>query len=226
MKKHFIHIPKNAGMTIRLCNELKPRITLSGKSNLVSQEYANTLLKTMNKYGEHHGYEHARWRDVKKSLRNGPCFAIVRNPWAKVVSRYTFLIHEIERGAEAVINNPTYIRCSFEEFLEQRQLWVKPYFWHRAIKGWYQQKDHVVDESGNLRCDILRAEELNKDINEYFSVNLKLQSRNVSNTGKKDYKLFYTPLTKKIIEDWYSEDIEFFGFKFDGIATKHIWNRA
>jgi len=83
--------------------------------------------------------------------------------------------------------------------------------------------DYVTDEDGNLQCDVLRTESLNADITKYFGFDPKLQRRNVSNIKNVDYRDVYTPETKKIVADWYGEDIEFFGFTFEGPATKNRW---
>ena len=222
---NFIHIPKNGGMTIRKSADLAGLISLSIPNNHKSPAYTKAVLDQMNKYGEHHGYEHARWRDLKPSIQKNPSFAIVRNPWSKVVSRYTFLMQAFANGNKLVHESPYYSEKTFEEFLEERHEWGnKKYFWHRAIRGWYPQKDHVTDEEGNLKVDILRLEHLGEDINKYFNISIKLQSRNVSNIKKLDYKTYYNEKTKRIIEDWYAKDIDFFGFTFDGPATKNIWN--
>lgn len=237
-KAHFVHIPKNGGMTIRRSPHLKNLITTSTPNTHINPQYTKDLLTTMNKYNEHHGYEHARWRDLKPSVRNGRCFAIVRNPWSKVVSRYTFLMHIFQpenQSYKKIIKNPNYKKCSFEEFLEERHEWGgKKFFWHRAVKGWFPQKDHVTDENGNLRCDILRLEHFDEDVMKYFELKQPLHVRNVSNgerthnktqvSNKRDYKEFYTNETKEIVADWYKQDIEFFGFTFKGTATKNIWN--
>jgi hypothetical protein len=229
MKKyHFIHIPKNGGMTIRR-SQLMGNIATSTPGSHISPEYTKALHEQMAKYYEHHGNEHARWRDLNKEAQGRKCFAIVRNPWSKVVSRYTFLMsmfNPSHGSYNKMVNHPTYEPKSFEEFLEERHVWGdKEFFWHRAIRGWYCQVDHVSDFDGNIKCDILRLENLNEDVNKYFNTNINLRSRNVSNVDKKDYRDFYTPETKKIIEDWYADDIETFGFTFDGPATKNIWNK-
>ena len=224
-KINFIHIPKNAGMTIRIAPELSGKISVSTSNNHISSEYTKELLATMDHYGEHHGYEHARWRDLNTEVQKNKSFAIIRNPWSKVVSRYTF-------GLKTGTFPKSY---SFEEFLDERHKWGStPYFWHRAIKGWYPQKDHVVDEHGILQCDIIRLENLDQDLMKYFSLSKMPRIRNISNGIKqmdgsvlniRDYKEYYTSTTKHIIEDWYSADIDFFGFTFDNAATKNIWNK-
>ena len=136
-------------------------------------------------------------------------FAIVRNPYARTVSRFTFA-----RVTGDASGDNTF-RC----FLEERHKYGGlDYFWHRAIRGWYQQKDYVVDEEGNLRCDVLRLE--SNDIKDY--IGKELRRRNVSNRGE-DYRDFYGPEEYDIVTDWYKEDIDYFGFDFEGPATKNIW---
>jgi len=132
---NFIHIPKNAGMTIRHCPELKSRILLSTPDRHISPEYTKSLLMTMNKYHEHHGYEHARWRDLREDVQANQSFAIVRNPWSKVISRYTFLMNHFSPDHpkyQTMMDHPTYEAKSFEEFSSQiyiifRSLCVKFY---------------------------------------------------------------------------------------------------
>lgn len=223
----FIHIPKNGGMTIRHKESpILKRIIVAERKNHKSKEYSDAVLKTMNKYKQHHGYEHARWRDLNPSLTSKyPAFAIVRNPWSKVISRYTF----------AMIQNLRPNNYSLEQFLEERHKWGGiPYFWHRAVYGWYPQTDYVTDKEANLKCDILRFEHFDEDVMTYFNLKKPLHVRNVSNgkksqdktkiEGKKDYKEFYTEETREIVAYWYQQDIEFFGFTFEGSATKNIWN--
>ena len=84
LKKLFIHIPKNAGCTIRLNKELKNKIIDASPKTHISKAYTASLLDTMNTLGDHHGHAHARWRDFRGDLRaNHQAFTIVRNPWAR-----------------------------------------------------------------------------------------------------------------------------------------------
>ena len=108
-KINFIHIPKNGGVTIQR-SELSNRISFSSANKLKSKQYTKDLLLTMKKYGEHHGFGHARWKDLHEEYQMNPSFAIVRNPWSKVVSRYTFLLKVfsiIRHGSFYVMSNQT-----------------------------------------------------------------------------------------------------------------------
>ena len=175
----FIHIPKNAGMTIRRSPMLNNRIIIAGSNIHKSPQYSQAVLDKMNSLGDHHGFEHARWRDIHPTVRErNTAFAIVRNPWDRVVSRYFFAkkVIEIEKKVD-----PSYADISsFEAFLDERFKWgEEEYMWHRAVRGWYPAMDHITDEQGNVRCDCLRLENLSNDLIDYFDLqNMFLDSKN------------------------------------------------
>ena len=208
----FVHIPKNGGMTIRRGYN---GIILANPGNHVSPEYTQAVRETMAAHGEHHGYEHARWRDFREDLKNDyRAFGIVRNPYSRTVSRYTFARVTGDKSGQG----------SFKDFLEERHEYSGlPYFWHRAIRGWYPQKDYVTDEDGIIQCDVLRLE--SNDVKEYLGLGNELRRRGVSNRGE-DYREFYDSECYDIVTEWYREDIEFFGFGFEGPATKNVWKRG
>lgn len=220
MKKLFIHIPKNAGMTIRGNNEfLQYIIPVQRKWISNFQDFKTT----MQKYNERDikGVEHARWIDVNTSITSQyRAFAIVRNPWSKVVSRYLFAKEAVQRGTV----EETYANTkSLEHFLSERDKWIdKKYTWYRAIRGWHPQLDHVKDNNGKVRCDILRLENLKEDALAYFNMQEMPRSRNVTSI-KEDYRNLYNDRTIRMIADWYKEDIDYWGFDFDTGATKNTW---
>lgn len=224
VKKIFIHIPKNAGTTIRLSPILDKMIIPATRDVHKSKEYSDAVLSHMNSINDHHGYEHARWRDLNPGLTRGyDAFAVVRNPWDRVVSRYLFAkkVTEIEKKAPPGKHKID----SFEHFLEERFEWGNmKYMWHRAIRGWYPAYDYVTDRDGNIKCDILRFENLNKDLCSYFKIPEMTRARNVTGLTK-DYKELYTPETIQIVADWYQKDIETWGFDFDTGAKKNYWNK-
>lgn len=228
-KKLFIHIPKNGGMTIRNSPLLKKRIQIV-KKNCVPTDYLQKLTKIMRDLGrkrtQQKPTEHARWIDVKTDIVGKlGAFAIVRNPWSRVVSRYTFAkSHGQYEG-------------SFEDFLETRHESLgHDMSWHLAIKGWHNALEYVTDLSGTIKCDILRFENYNEDVVKYFNFSEKtvLDIRNVSNgikasdrksiNNRKDYKSFYNQKSIQIVADWYKDDIDTWGFDFDTGAKKNYWN--
>ncbi len=224
LRKVFIHIPKNAGMTIRRSPQLANKIMAAGPDVHKGPAYTKAVLNHMNKIGDHHGFEHARWRDCNRSIVEGHgSFAVVRNPWDRVVSRYFFAKKVIEVEKKEPVGKHQI--DSFEHFLEERHQWGgMEYMWHRAIRGWYNQREYLIDEKGTLQPDILRFEDLNRELCNYFKIPEMSRARNVTALNEGTYKDIYNSETIQIVADWYKDDIETFGFDFDTGATKNTWS--
>lgn len=231
-EKLFIHIPKNAGCTILFSDALKGKFSrIHALHHLASQEYAENMVNKMTEIENlsnapteaELGIGHARWRDVKPSFRNSmDAFAVARNPWDRTVSRYFFAKKVIEVEKKYPVGK--YKINSFEHFLEEYDQWIgQEYLHHRAIRYWGPTLDYVTDTKGNLRCDIIRFEELNKDLEAYFNIPKMTRARNVTALNKGTYKDLYTPHTIQLIADWYKEDIDFWGYDFDTGATRNYW---
>lgn len=225
-KKLFIHLTKCGGMTIRHSPFLKDKICSAGAWAHKSPQYTQAVLDKMNSTKDHHGFEHARWRDISKSALasvNNQCFAIVRNPWDRVVSRFFFAkkVIQVEKKSP-----PEYADVSsFEAFLEERHKWGhEKYMWHRAIRGWYPAFDHVSDEKGEkIMCDILSFEHYMEDFMLYFKTFEKPRIRNVTAMNPGKYQDIYSRETIQIVGDWYKKDIDTFGYDFDTGPTKNTF---
>lgn len=219
----FIHIPKNGGMTLRRHKEIRRKIILTGAGNHISEDYTRSLLQAMTINGDHHGNEHARWRDVRQDLRdNYPAFAFVRNPWDRVASRYFFAkkVIEVEKNQPKSYADVS----SFEAFLEERHKWGgKQYMWHRAVRGWYPAYDHVCDEKQKVRCQILNFHDMDRVLPIYFKLDHVPERRNVTMVNKGTYQDIYTPETIQIVADWYKKDINHWGFDFDTGPTRNYY---
>lgn len=214
----FIHIPKNAGTAIKGAEQLRGKIITPIERRLVSKAYVEDFRRSLETYRGLPNFEHARLIDVNRYVRlSSTAFAVVRNPWSRVVSRYLFAIQT--RGLTTADAHKTE---NFEEFLEERFVWAdKPFFWHRAVRGWYPQIDYLVDENRQLAVDVLRQEHLSEEVKRYFDLSEELVPRNVTKGPKFDYREIYDPKTIQIVADWYARDIETFGFDFDTSATRN-----
>ena len=210
-------------MTIRKSPLLGNRIIVAGPNLHKNSAYTKELHATMSRLGDHHGNEHARWIDLNPDVTGSyDAFAVIRNPWDRVVSRYFFAkkVIEVERKVDKSYADVS----SFEAFLEERFKWGdKEYMWHRAVRGWYPAADHIRDMDGNIRCDILSFENYNQDLCDYFGLNEMSKARNVTALNKGSYMDLYTPETIQIIADWYKSDIDMFGYDFDSGPTKNTW---
>jgi len=222
----FIHIPKNAGVSIRKSPQLAGRLLSAEPYFLKDRQYVRAVSTTMSEAGEHHGLQHARWRDVHPNVTDQlQAVAVVRNPWARTYSRWRFAQLAARQGKI----DTSKVAQTFEDFLEERHVYGgRKYYWHRAIHGWYPQVDYVTDEAGNLRADVLRLEFLGEEAMTYFGLSEPPRKRNASNKpklmqdGKGGYREAFTKETIQTVADWYASDIDFFGFDFDGPATKNV----
>ena len=232
-EKLFIHIPKNGGCTVVFSDALRGKfMRVRDHEQLVSPEYVSGLVSKMTKIENlgprpteaQLGIGHARWRDIKPAIRNSmDSFAVIRNPWDRTVSRYFFAKKVIEVEKKYPVGK--YKIDSFEHFLEEHDEWIgQDYLHHRAIRYWGPTKDYVTDTKGNLRCDVMRFENLNKDLEKYFNIPKMTRARNVTALNEGTYKDLYTDRTIQLIADWYKEDIDFWGYDFDTGPTRNYCN--
>jgi hypothetical protein len=217
-KNLFIHIPKNGGMSIRHAAALQNRVTIANRHRLKSKEYVTALKNSAAADSALPGYEHARLRDINIWVRYSHIpFAIVRNPWARVFSRFMYAIQTRNWDLESCCNSQ-----KFEEFLEERHIWGGMEFgWHRAVRGWCEQVDYLTQEDGTLIPNVLRQERLSKEVKEYFRLRYEIDRVNITRGPRLNYRDFYCERTIQIVADWYSSDISKFGFDFDTMASKN-----
>ena len=90
------------------------------------------------------------------------------------------------------------------------------------LSSWFNQLEWIQDENGNIACDCLRLEHIEEDISAYFGKQIKLPR--INQTKKRyDYRSMYTDELIDIVAETFRDDIEYFGFSFEGAATKNIY---
>ena len=185
VKRLFIHIPKNGGTSVQ-------------------KETTNTL-----------SFGHDRWKDVPRDIRYiHQSFAVIRNPWARMVSRYVMGIPTSNTNDHGTTWN------TFEEFLETRYVWTDKQ-WYDPIRSWSTQYDYVCDENDIVRCDILRLEFIDDELSPYLNLNTPYIVRENVGDYTRNYQDYYNEQTIQIVADWYAKDIDYWGFDFDTSATKN-----
>jgi len=123
-------------------------------------------------------------------------FAFDRNPWDRQVSWYLYK------------TKTKRFRPSFERFMgSRRRAYVKNYAIY-TIEG-----SPAVDFVG-------RYENLKEDLNGVLSrigikERLKVPRVNVTQKGEaRDYRDYYSPKTRAMVEEWYAPEITLLGYKF------------
>lgn len=199
---HFIHIPKNGGQSVRDALFLQRDVSLSDPY-------------------------HYRYVDIADRVgRQLRFFAVVRNPWSWTASRYHYARR---RSTRWPIDDPrrSYIEhATFADFVRDRKVLADPEHpgrpWMGPLTAWFSQLSWLRDEKGEVACDCLRLERLDDDLQAYLGRRIVLGRRNTARAGQ-DYRSMYTDQTAESVAQAFRDDIEHFGFSFDGPATRNTF---
>jgi chondroitin 4-sulfotransferase 11 len=193
----FIHIPKTAGFSIAL-----------------------------SLFGEH-PWQHATYREYemansKKFLRYFK-FAFVRNPWDRLVSGY-FYMRSGPNDEDRKGNREWYERhlARYRDFggfvrgwLTRESIWTEPF---------QPQYHFVCDENRHVRMDFVgRVETIEADFRHICErLNISAQLTQVNTSDHRHYTEYYTDDLRERVAALYAEDIEIFGYRFDGAPARCV----
>jgi hypothetical protein len=199
---HFIHIPKNAGQSVREALYLQPDVSLSEPF-------------------------HYRYVDIADVVgRNLKFFAVVRNPWSRTASRFHFGKQNAGRWTKDDPRRQFIATATFSDFVKQQRILPIPEHpdqpWMGPLSSWLDQLEWLRDDKGNVACDCLRLESLDQDLSSYLRRKIALRRANVTRAAY-DYRSMYTTELTDIVADLFRRDIDHFGFEFDGPATRNIF---
>ena len=198
---HFIHIPKNGGVSVRHALELQSDVSLS------------------NPY-------HFRYIDIAEEVgRQLRFFSVVRNPWSRTASRYHFGRQSAGNWPESDPRRQYLATATFADYVkDQRVLPIPEHLnqpWMGPLSSWFNQLEWLRDESGRVVTDCLRLESLTSDLSEYLGRSISLADKNAAH-ARYDYRSMYNDELTEIVAETFRDDIEHFGFSFDGSATRNI----
>ena len=198
---HFIHIPKNGGVSVR-------RALRRIRYVSVSKPY------------------HYRYVDIADKVgRELQFFCIVRNPWSRTASRYEFARQSSIKWPHDDPRRIYISKATFEDFVrDQRKLPIPKHPeqpWMGPMNSWFNHLEWITDEEGKVACDCLRLENLTDDLEEYFQRKIDLPRRNVTRK-QYDYRAMYSDELAEIVATTFEDDIEYFGFDFESAATRNI----
>jgi hypothetical protein len=188
-KAIFVHVPKCAGDSISL-----------------------TLFKNFS--GSHTTLTEYIYFLGPKRVASYFKFAIVRNPWDKLVSAYHYLKAGGWDGEDRDWFNSELGR--FKDFDEFVRVWLnKENIWKRV---YLQPQYHfVIENHRKIQMDFIGLFENLEDDFLHITNRLGIETA-LAKTNKskhKDYKEYYDDVTRKIVADVYDTDIKLFGYSFD-----------
>jgi hypothetical protein len=198
VKPVFIHISKNAGTSI--VKSARRAISVAGHRTAAS------------------------W--ISENGHDAPLFAVIRNPFDRVVSEYFYRKRRYYAGEK----NPhlANLHKSFEEWVTETfrgdEYRTRAFFERTGIRFnqknmvgntliWFlTQRQWIASTSGEILVDhILRHEHLDRDWT-CFTKKYRIQrSLGVHNPSRRDenYQQYYSPQTRKIIEDYFQDDLDY-----------------
>jgi len=186
----FLHTQKNAGSSIR-----------------------HVLIENYNgkRIGQHTDARSAR-KILGRKVFNDYCkFAVVRNPYSRVVSWYNVLLKIGDGKKGHLIIKPK----SFEDYiLNQKDIYKDMY--RRTHELWRTQWD-FLNINGKLDLDhIIRYENLTSDCFFVFwqlATKRSIEMPHLKHWGDgNDWEKYYTPELKEIVYNKFKKDFEEFGY--------------
>ena len=190
-KVNFIRIPKNASTSL---------YNYFGVTNTIRDNYLsvdNEVYK--NIFAPSHCRLEFAIKEFGERILSLPTLAVIRNPYDRMVSMYFF--------AQKTKLNGVY-DMDFQNFLEFcehfQRLSSDPNFFH----AWSQKSFIEVDN--DTRVDSLLSFENLQDFYKKAGVTLKKEN----STKHEIFKQYYCSKSKKIVENIWGEDIDYFSYNF------------
>ena len=173
------------------------------------------VLKNIEGKKTHHGHHHILY-DINPRTKDYFKFTFVKNPWARLVSRYFFLL-QTNRYRQFVPKQGLNFD-SFKAFVKSD--WPgepRPPLKGKLRGPFVNQIDWISDENGVVLTDFIgRFENLQEDFN-IVCDKVGIPQRKLPHEQKskhKHYTEYYDEETRQIVAEKYAKDIEQFGYEF------------
>lgn len=197
----FVHIPKNGGSYVRTM--------LPGENNDIHGLWGETDHATI-------GHIIENYPKVYKTHR---FFAVVRNPWDRMVSNYEFCRKASNTKIKQDDGAKVFKRNNIKTFEDYVNLLYK----HKTdlkkfnIIHWIPQHEYVMHQ-GDIKVNhVLKLETLTEDLPELFKkygVKSKVHDKQINKTDHKHYTTYYTPELIKKVKEIYAKDVSLFNYEF------------
>lgn len=204
----FVHIPKTGGTSMALALEaraMKDDIMLGDTPKAVKRRRRLKDARARGRLWKHSTLADIDGLITPAEAREMFTFTLVRNPWDRVLSYYSWLRgqrfdHYAVRAAQ---------RLDFSGFLRDPQI--------GASLQHHPYPSYLVDASGVERADLfIRLEHLARDmapLEEHLGLSLQIGHENRSSRAA-DYREAYGTAEREIVAQLCASDIERFDYRF------------
>ena len=142
-------------------------------------------------------------------------FSVVRNPWARMVSRYFFTHADAEPSDSEKVRRGTTRNFHTKEF----EPWInKVWKQHKSGKRKNSQRAKLVDLDGNLLVDHVGHLEDVQSTLDWVSARVgvpPIAMPHINGTRKGHYAQYYNDNTRDMVAEICRDDIECFGYRFE-----------
>lgn len=205
----FVHVDKAAGSSIQIA--LQPFAPLKTKSRWRKRL---SWLGPLNRAGTYRVMEfpeHATAADARRCLPDAVFgrmfkFAFVRNPWDRLVSRYSYLLRTTDHPRHEFVS---------------RMKGIDDYIaWEIAREKMFQHT-YVTDAAGRWLVDFVGYyERLHEDFARACAkLGVKAELPRANTSSHRDYRTYYSPATRELVAKHFRRDVELFGYQFDGLPA-------
>jgi len=206
----FIHIPKTAGTSIT--NSLDAHAShpeLLWENRLLAK--VGIRVNQVGPWQRKRFRGHCSASDIQRHLPASVYqqlfkFAFVRNPWDLLVSLYNFIPTRMNHRYQKRV-----AEMSFAQFVDE---WTRRPEIHQATR--------VCDRQGKLLVDFVGYfENISQDFATVCNrIGVKSLLSKENRSKHSDYREHYTDELRQMVADRLSEDVEFFGYDFDGPSVE------
>lgn len=198
----FIHIPKCGGSSIA-----------AGLFDSVGIRFGTYLkIKDRKKYFSGDDMKHATaatYKNTMKSWDDYYKFSVVRNPWDRFVSALNWQQNAKKKNRINISEFMNYDDHQIETFINSHRLFSP-------------MTKYVLDRNGEpLLDDIFDLKHMNQ-IRDHLQI--KKINKKIRNANKIEHMLNDDAYAKinYIVQKFYKDDIDYFGYKRDSAATKNV----
>jgi hypothetical protein len=207
----FVHVPKTGGTSIEYALEMRPDSKREDLRTLFGRIESSALKSRgfLTGYLQHLTAEQIRELDPELLGHRYFSFAMVRNPWARMVSSFTHKDPHLLREARARAIELE--KISFPDYV-----WQTGRLQHAHLQS---QCEYVHDAKGQLLVDFVgRFESLTSDFQKVcrrLGIEKQLPAKKQSKQKiSNDYHDYYDDETRAAVASRYAQDIECFGYSF------------